>query len=306
MIEISVILCTHNPRTEFLERVLDGLRLQTLSDQRWELLVIDNASAPALADLITLEWHPNAKIVVEPTQGLTSARLTGIQQSNAELLVFVDDDAILAPDYLDHALTIMNSYPLIGAFGGSIRLEFQSPPAEWTRPHWPRLAERSVRKPIWSNFSSLPATTPWGVGMCLRQQVADKYSSLVKRDPVRLGLGRSGSSLMSGEDDDMARTSHLLGMATGLFPELNLLHLIPDERLREDYLIRLVEGQSYSGIIVETLHGARCAVPTIGPVRQIAGKLKRRLTMSGRNRQFLEAKIRGQQQALSDIAGTLP
>ena len=304
MIEISVILCTHNPRKEFLDRVLEGLRLQTLSNQEWELLIIDNASSPPVSDLISLEWHPNARVVLESTPGLTPARLTGIDQAKAELLVFVDDDAVLAQDYLEQTLAIADSHSLVGAFGGNVELEFQRPPPEWTRPHWPRMAERFVTQPIWSNFSGLPVTTPWGVGMCLRRQVAVKYRSLVRDDPVRRGLGRKGSSLMSGEDDDMARTSHLLGMATGLFPELNLLHLIPEERLHEDYLVRLVEGQNYSGVIVETLHGVRPDIPIIGPFRQVAGKLKRRLTMSKRKRRFLEAAIRGQQQALSDIAKT--
>ena len=57
--ELSVILCTHNPRAAFLAETLAGLRAQTLPPERWELLVVDNASnQPLVPDLA---WHPRAR-----------------------------------------------------------------------------------------------------------------------------------------------------------------------------------------------------------------------------------------------------
>ena len=49
---LSVVIPCHNPHGGRLRRVLDGLRAQTLPAGRWEVVVIDNASMPALpADL---------------------------------------------------------------------------------------------------------------------------------------------------------------------------------------------------------------------------------------------------------------
>ena len=45
---ISVIICAHNPRPDSLRRVLDSLAAQTLSKERWELLIVDNASEDPL------------------------------------------------------------------------------------------------------------------------------------------------------------------------------------------------------------------------------------------------------------------
>jgi len=42
--KVSVIVCTHNPRLEYLSRTLEALREQMLPKGEWELLVIDNAS----------------------------------------------------------------------------------------------------------------------------------------------------------------------------------------------------------------------------------------------------------------------
>ena len=98
--EISVIICTRNPREDYLRRTLDALKAQSLPKDQWELLVVDNASDAPLAGRFDLSWHPNARHVREEKVGLTHARLHGIAASQADLLVFVDDDNVLRPDYL--------------------------------------------------------------------------------------------------------------------------------------------------------------------------------------------------------------
>ncbi len=45
---VSVVIPTHNPREDYLARVLDALRAQTLDQSAWELVVVDNNSKPAL------------------------------------------------------------------------------------------------------------------------------------------------------------------------------------------------------------------------------------------------------------------
>ena len=52
MADISVIVCTHNPRTDYFRRVLNALDAQTLPKNNWELLVVDNASRERLADTL--------------------------------------------------------------------------------------------------------------------------------------------------------------------------------------------------------------------------------------------------------------
>src|ERR1700756_4229555 len=110
MPELSIIICTHNPRLDYLSRALEALRLQTLPMAEWELLVIDNASRPAAAALVSLAWHFNARHIREEVLGLTPARLRGIQEAQGQLLVFVDDDILLDPDYLTNAVGIYEEY----------------------------------------------------------------------------------------------------------------------------------------------------------------------------------------------------
>src|SRR6266568_4862897 len=114
--QVSVIICCHNPRVDYLARVLEALKAQTLSTDNWELLVVDNASDEALAGWFDISWHPKARHIQERQLGLTAARLCGIHESLGDLCVFVDDDNVLAKNYLEAALDLAHEYPKIGAF----------------------------------------------------------------------------------------------------------------------------------------------------------------------------------------------
>ena len=51
---MSVVIPTHNPRRDYLERVLGALAAQTLDRSKWELVVIDNKSEEPVSDLLGL------------------------------------------------------------------------------------------------------------------------------------------------------------------------------------------------------------------------------------------------------------
>ena len=47
---VSVVISTHNPRMDFLARVIEALKQQTLPREQWELLIVDNGSTQPLAE----------------------------------------------------------------------------------------------------------------------------------------------------------------------------------------------------------------------------------------------------------------
>ena len=297
---ISVIICTHNPRSHYLDKVLQSLEAQTLAAIEWELLLIDNASDQVLASTIDLTWHPNARHIREEQLGLTPARLKGIQEAQAETLIFVDDDNVLDADYLEIALNISKDCPHLGAWGGQTRPGFEVQPPEWTKTYWPQLAIREFDQDKWSNLLHQHETTPCGAGMCMRKVVAEKYAYLVKNDPRRSGLDRTGKGLMSGGDSDLAFTACDIGLGTGLFTALKLTHLMPPGRLEEAYLIKLIEGMWYSNRILDSFRGRIPAQQhpswrwqlVWGSINRLIETLEL-LKLGARDRRFYEAKKRG-------------
>lgn len=300
-LKISVVVCTHNPREAYLRRTLEAIQMQTLPKDQWEFLLIDNASREELSAQWDLSWHPGARHVRENRLGLTAARLRGIEESKAELLIFVDDDNVLNPEYLENAWAIAEEWKILGAWGGRIDPEFETPAPAWTEPFLDVLAIRPVTQELWSNDPNHGPTHPWGAGMCVRKEVAEAFSRNLSSDPLRRNLGRIGTGLGSCEDVDLVLTCPEVGLGFGLFPRLRLLHLIPSGRLDEDYLMRLCEGLTASATILRAVRGLEAPppIPTVG--RRLINTIK--LLRKGRiERRMWKSQQRGYQTARSIIA----
>ena len=199
--DISVILCTHNPKRDYLNRSLESISKQTLPKAKWEVILVDNASDPPLEQSQLPQANPNFRLIKENTLGLTRARLKGIKEARGESLVFLDDDNILASDYLAEASQIAERCSWIGVWGGNINAEFEITPPEWINPFLCYLAVRSVNKEIWSNQINYKCI-PYGAGFCVRKVVAREYAHIVEQDEFRMKLDRQGDILNSGGDSD--------------------------------------------------------------------------------------------------------
>jgi len=244
---ITVAICTHNPRWEVFSRVIDALRNQSLSTDEWDLLIVDNASdEPIRASRFS--WDGRLRVVREPVLGLTPARLTAIRGANSELIVFVDDDNLLSPDYLENAQRIAREWPTLGAWGGSITAHYEVTPPAWLKSYERFLAVREVAHDEWFNIPqpAFYSHLPYGAGLCIRRAVADAYCQLAEGDEVRSRLDRRGASLASAGDTDLALVSFDIGLGTGLFASLKLTHVIPGRRLTEEYMGQLLREMNYS------------------------------------------------------------
>ena len=262
---VSVIICAHNPHPGRLARTLAGLRAQTLPAAQWECLLVDNASTPALAPAAVL---PNLRVVAEPQLGLTLARLRGCAESVGAVVVFVDDDNILAPGHLAAVAQLFSENPRLGAAGGPVAPEFKTPPPEWTREFHgllalcdhgsaPQLARAAPDAP-WPDFA------PVGAGLCVRRAALSLYVDALAGANQRRALDRAGRSLASGGDNDLVFSLLHGGWDVGYFPALRVTHLIPPGRLDAAYLARLNEGIQRSWVRVLALHG-QCPWPPVAP-----------------------------------------
>jgi glycosyltransferase involved in cell wall biosynthesis len=293
-VNASVILCTHNPRRDYLERCLAGLRGQGLAPHLWELIVVDNRCVPPVGTLVDLSWHPAARVIQEDTLGLTPARLTGIQAATGDLLVFVDDDNVLDADFLEMAMRVAEEKPFLGSWSGQCRPEFESPPPEWTRRYWGNLAIREFGDSVWSNLPRLALTMPSGAGLCVRREVARRYVSLHASERRRFQYDRAGASVMSGGDNDLAACACDIGLGVGLMAPLKLTHLLPSERLTVRYLARLAHGIHYSSVLLDAERGIRTEP------RALAGKVADILRIwraRSPHRAILRSAFRGRDEA---------
>ena len=280
MISISAIICTHNPRPDYLRRVLDALKAQTLPKEQWELLLIDNASKEPLATSWDLSWHAHARHIREDELGLTPARLRGITEAQGGLLVFIDDDNIPASAYLETAAAIPASNSHITVFGaGILEPEFEEEPAAVVRPWLGMLGIRVVSRPTWTNNVADYFCTPWGAGLCVPRRIAMLYSQIVRELLASEVLDRHGENLFCGGDDLFSWLCVGSDTGYGIFPELQVTHLILAARVQQDYIVRLVRDHAFSHAVLRyVLYGTNpCPATALGPLRIIAHGLEKGL-----------------------------
>ena len=253
--KIDLIICTHNPRWDYLVRTLDSISQQRSADlaeiQKW---LVDNNSPPECSEkLKALCAARSFRYLFEKESGLVHARICGLRNTSGEVIVWVDDDTVLAPDFLLQAARIAKEKPFLGVWGGSVVLELEKPVPDYIRPHLVLLTENHVEVEEWSNYHN--CTPVAGAGMCTRRVVGNRYLENYDSSPLRKLLGRSVNNMFSGEDWDFCKTAPELGLGVGRMPQLSLTHLIPERRTTEEYLLKIAEGHKFSAQIVLAIRG---------------------------------------------------
>jgi glycosyltransferase involved in cell wall biosynthesis len=263
---LSVVLCTHNPRRAVLEETLAALRRQQpLGEGAWELIIIDNASTPPLSGSIDLRGCRGARIVREERLGLTHARLRGLAEASGAILVFVDDDNLLDETYLRRAGQAMSTDRTLGAVGGKSIARYEAPTPPWFDEVNIDLACRDLGEiaqyASWEGVEraqrSYPLCAPIGAGLVIRRDVFAAYASAAAENQARLGLGRRGADLASGEDNDIVMVVLEQGWRIAYLPGLRLEHVIPAGRLTRDYLAAYAYSTARTWVRVLDVHGIR-------------------------------------------------
>lgn len=297
LVRLTVVICTHNPRPDYFEKVISGLHRQTLPKEEWELVLIDNASDCSFVNRDELSWHPNCRYLLESKLGLAYARQRGIEESHAAVIVFVDDDNVLDANYLTEVVKISEEWPHLGTWGAGIIVpEYDVQPTSAVQELLGYLALR--------NDQLYPCTPkmPWGAGLCIRANVALAYNRVIENSEIVI-VGRRGNDVMACDDKEMTYTSRALGFGTAVFPQLRLTHLIPRERVTPKYLLRLYHGDEMSSALLEyKWNGVLPQSPF--SVRGLLSNLKNALLRRGLRRARHFTRVQALMSARSVIAKT--
>jgi glycosyltransferase involved in cell wall biosynthesis len=113
---VSVVVPTRG-RAAYLEVTLDSLLAQRAGIEH-EILVVDDGGG--------VPQRPGVRYVSHPQRrGLNAARNSGILESRAPLIAFVDDDVLVPPGWLAALAEGAGRHPQAEAFGGPIRARFE-------------------------------------------------------------------------------------------------------------------------------------------------------------------------------------
>ncbi|TVQ46887.1 MAG: glycosyltransferase [Gloeocapsa sp. DLM2.Bin57] len=229
--EIAAIICTHN-RDNYLGGAIDSLLEQDYSN--YEIIVIDNASSDRTPEVVRSRLdNPKLKYIYEPELGLSIARNRGAKETDAEIIAYLDDDAIASPQWLREIVTAYRDNPQLAIAGGKVTLIF---PEGINKPNW--LSDNLAGglgaynlgdKPIEINNPNL---TPRGVNYSIRRSCLEQLGGF------DINLGRIGKKLLSNEELYMTEKAIKKGWSVMYLPQAIVAHNVAPERLKPDWFLR--------------------------------------------------------------------
>jgi len=224
--DLSVIVCTRN-RAGFLSMCLDALAEVRFERERFEVLVVDNGSTDGTAALLERMGRAGRlplRRTPEPVPGLARARNTGVREAAGRFLIFLDDDALVAPGWLA-------AYDRNFQRGEAIVQGRILPRLLGSRPAWltEDLLERLGRTEAGSQCTVWTGPLRGG-----NMGVARRVFEAVGLFRTDLGAGAAGL----GEDTEFGLRAAAAGFRAAYAPEALAYHLIPRRRLSRSAFLR--------------------------------------------------------------------
>lgn len=233
-LSLDLVVCTYD-NAALLDRTLEAIsRLRIPPEVRCAALVVDNNCTDGTPEVVA-RWAASfplpLSIVREPVQGLTPARLRGVLSTDGEWIAFIDDDCLLAEDWVEQAARFAAEHPACGAFGGRVVPEWETEPPPHVLAHRYAYAAKG--------HGDTPHRRRWlaGAGMVVRRAALDACGWTARQ----FLEDRAGGRLVSGGDVEIG-----LRIAAGhevwYVPQCTLRHVIPARRMTRPYLRRITFG----------------------------------------------------------------
>jgi glycosyltransferase involved in cell wall biosynthesis len=231
-LSVVILGCSRN-RGWSLERALlsifDDVSASSLaSDASLEIVVVDNGSTD---DTVTRlgrlrEREPRLRWVTEPTPGISVARNRALAETQADIVVWFDDDVSVVPGWLDAHLNAYRTHPDCDAVGGAITLAFDTRRPWWLGRRLESNLAAFVIEPTTMKRLTRGDALPYGATMSMRREallVAGRFDEK---------LGRVDRSLISGEETAMFHHMMDRGHSLWLCGAAQVLHNIPADRTK--------------------------------------------------------------------------
>lgn len=242
---LCAAICTYN-RYDLLQLAVESLTRQRDVDDRLTILIIDNSPDEAVAALERNRYEEiqNLRYIYERQPGLSNARNVAARESDAEIIAYLDDDAIASEGWAAGLIDAYARFPEAGIAGGPVM-----PIWEEARPAW-----------LTDKLTSYVSVVDWGGEVPRRADPAEWFAganiSFRRRLVLEAGgfdttLGRigSGASLLSNEEIKLTERIHALGHASVYVPTAAVDHLVERARLRQSWFRRRVVWQAVSDYV---------------------------------------------------------
>ncbi len=243
---ISVVVCAYTlERIDRIAAAIESLEGQTVAPHEI-VLVIDHS--PQLEAECKRRW-PGAKgLPNREQQGLSGARNTGLAECSGEVVAFLDDDAVAAPDWIERLGAAYAEERVLGA-GGTVRPDWSEGRPPWFPPEFDWV--------VGCTHSGMPRRRE-AVRNLVGANMSFRREPLVEAGGFRHELGRIGKIPAGCEETDLCiRIGQRHPEGEILYdPAAAVDHYVPPERGRLSYFASRCRGEGRSKSILTALVGS--------------------------------------------------
>ncbi|MFC1676095.1 glycosyltransferase [Planctomycetota bacterium] len=236
---MTISIQTYN-RAKMLAETLESLRGLYCPDEiDYEILVVDNNSSDNTSEVIDRYFKLMSKrlrSVCEHRRGLSYARNCALKHARSEIVGFIDDDVKVDSHWLE---AVSNAFVEnhASAVGGRSYLVYPS-----GRPVWLPRGREYLLSGLDYGDQRLVNTDKdlFGLNLSIRRETALKLGGF------DTNLGRTGRSLICGEEKDLLDRLRATGGIVVYEPKAVVWHIIPPERLKKRWFFRRIYGGALS------------------------------------------------------------
>lgn len=243
---ISVVICAFTrDRLEVLSEAVDSLRAQTLPPHE-VVLVIDHA--PELLEEARGLWPDLEVVPNREKQGLSGARNTGVAEATGEVVAFLDDDAIAAPDWLARLAAAYADPNVLGA-GGAVRPRWVEGKPGWFPPEFDWV--------VGCTHSGMPRQ-PEPVRNLVGANMSFRRAPLLEVGGFSHDLGRVGTLPVGCEETDLSIRVHQRWPEAEILydPAAAVEHVVPPARGRVRYFVDRCRAEGRSKAVLTGMVGS--------------------------------------------------
>ncbi len=245
---VSVVIATRNGASRLPETLHCLMKQQVREEIPWEVVIVSNNSTDDTREVVLKTWQSAVplKIVDDASEGVAFVRIRGVREARHDIVLYVDDDNRLDPEWVEQVSDFFRTHPGAGMMGGRTSLATDQPPPRW-------FTDVSYAFAIGEQSDHAGDITEsrgylWGAGMSFRRNV---FLSILEAGYTPMLAGRRGGKLTPGEDSEMSFLFTAAGYRIWYIPGLHLRHYMPSARLEWNYTCRLFEGIGESHFILD-------------------------------------------------------
>jgi glucosyl-dolichyl phosphate glucuronosyltransferase len=233
-----------------LKQLLDSVNLQI--NKNYDMFIVVERSpelAESISGYVAEKGYPGIKVHFnDGPQGVSANRNIALEQVAGDIVAFVDDDAILSPQWVDELIKAFDSDETVVGVTGPVLPLWQDGQVTW----FPRELYWILSCTYYDYPDQVEVRNGYGTNLAFRREAFQSAGLFNTRLGVR-GRGKGGWQEPGGEEVELAyRIKNCTGKRIVYRPTVEVSHKVYSYRLNVRFIVLRAFWEGYAKALLES------------------------------------------------------